>query len=467
METENRIHPHDLEAEQSLLGSILINDKAIAAATSLVEVGDFYREAHALIYAAMSELHKDGKPIDQVSVATQLEEAGKLTDVGGHQYLAHLTAITPTATHVKHYAETVYSHSIARQLIKAGDDIADIGFGGRADIDAVLNEAESTLYAIRAKERALRNFTHIEKPLDKYLNRDPMSAERGDTIATTYPALDTLLGAGMHKADMIVLAARPSVGKTMLALNLAFNAAKNSNKRVAIFSLEMSIDQVAERMLASCAEVSMQRIRSWTTNASEDRRIAYSVGELSDCEIYVDDTSAQTAEMLVGKARQLQIEQGALDFIIVDYMQLMESGRGGGRYGNRVQEVSEISRQIKAMARDLNVPVLALSQLSRAIEHREDRTPQLSDLRESGSIEQDADIVIFIHREDKYISEKDWNAKYQDKPYPRGVAELKILKHRNGPTGEIQLVARDHIGRFDSAQPAARTARSENRYEAR
>ena len=444
-----KLPPHNIEAEQSVLGALLVDSRAISNIVTTLTVDDFYRESHAMIYKAMLALNQRGEPTGQIGVAQELEVEDQLNNSGGHAYLAHLIEITPNAVHVAHYAKIVRRLSIMRQLIETADQISDIGFEGDANVDEAIRRSEELLFAIRDKSDS-RDFIHLEKALDPYLDRS-LRATQPSGIMSKFTDLDSYLG-GLHKSDMVVLAARPSIGKSMVALNLALNVAEQG-KKVAIFSLEMGIDQVATRLLACHAQVSAYKIRTRRTSQAEDDRIIHAVGALSDYKIYVDDTPTQSVPMMVSKARQLHLD-GELDFIIVDYMQLIEVGRSGSRSGsNRVQEVSEISRQLKAMARDFDVPVLAVSQLSRALEQRDNKRPILSDLRDSGSIEQDADVVIFIHRQDRYISQEDWEKQNPKREYPRNIAELIIAKHRNGPTGEVQLVVNDELGRLASAAP--------------
>jgi replicative DNA helicase len=346
-----------------------------------------------------------------------------------------------------------------RRLIATGADITAIGYSDDADVDSVLDRAEELLFDIRRGHES-RDFVLLRQALDPYLESAgglPELAEPGSgPIATGYRDFDRLLGQGFQRSDMVVLAARPSVGKSMMALNMARYAA-GTGAHVGIFSLEMGRQQVALRLLSAESRVDMHRIRTRMTNPDEDTRIVDSIGALSDMPIFVDDTPLQTVVEMRGKARRLQMEQG-LDFVVVDYMQLI-SGTAQGRQMGRTQEVSEISRLLKAMARDLSVPVLAVSQLSRAIEQRPSHRPVLSDLRESGSIEQDADLVVFIHREDKITTEEEWVRMHPDQRYPRNMADIILAKHRHGPVGTIQLVAQDRLGRFQDAAPQLEPSR--------
>jgi replicative DNA helicase len=431
---------------------LLVDTEALTRVTSFLEPDDFYRERNRWCYEACYELFQRREAIDQISVAHELERTERLADVGGTAYLGHLVQILPTSRHVEHYGRIVQRTSTMRKLIRAAADISEIGYEEDADVDAALSRAEDALFQIRASSPT-RDFIPLKETLDPFLvQTSPLTdldGLEGRPIGTGFKDLDDLLG-GMSRSDMIVLAARPSVGKSMLGLNIARNAAAGAGigagATVGIFSLEMGKEQIALRLLSSEARVNMQSLRMRLLSDEEQNRVYYSVGVLSDLAIYIDDTPIQSVAEMRSKARRLQIEHG-LDFIVIDYMQLI---RGNSRRSenNRAQEVSEISRTIKGMARDLNVPVLALSQLSRAIEHRQSHRPMLSDLRESGSIEQDADVVIFIHREEKFTTEDEWVRNNPGLIYPRGLAELIIAKHRNGPTGSVELAVRDEWGSF-------------------
>jgi len=448
----DRLPPHDIESEEAVIGSLLVDTEALTRVTSFLEPDDFYRERNRWCYEACFELFQRQEAIDQISVAHELERTERLADVGGTAYLGHLVEILPTSAHVVHYGQIVKRTSTMRKLIRAASDISEIGYEEDADVDAALSRAEDTLFQIRASAPT-RDFVPLSESLDPFLEQTSpltdLDGADGRPIGTGFKDLDDLLG-GMSRSDMIVLAARPSVGKSMLGLNIARNSAAGigigSGATVGIFSLEMGKEQIALRLLSAEARVNMHNLRMRLLSDAEQAQVVDSVGVLSDLAIYIDDTPIQSVAEMRSKARRLQMEHG-LDFVVIDYMQLI---RGNSRRSenNRAQEVSEISRSIKGMARDLHVPVLALSQLSRAIEHRQSHRPMLSDLRESGSIEQDADVVIFIHREEKFTTEDEW---VRDNPgliYPRGLAELIIAKHRNGPTGSVELAVRDEWGSF-------------------
>jgi len=460
----DRLPPHDLNAEESVLGSILIDGSTITRITGLISADDFYRETNRICFEAFYSLMERDEAINQVTVTHELENQGVLEEVGGAAYLSHLVTVTPTSIHIEHYANLVHKTATMRRLILAATEIADIGYANDPDVDTALSAAEDTLFGIRQGSQN-RDFVSLTESYEPFLEQaSPLDQLDGELdrapIVTGYRRLNEILVGGLQRSDMVVLAARPSVGKSMMGLNFSLHAAK-AGFSVGIFSLEMGRDQIASRLLAAQSRVNMQKIRSRVQSSAEQDQVVDSIGLLSDLRIFVDDTPFQTVAEMRGKARRLQMVYG-LDFLVVDYMQLINGGNSGGRDGNRAQEVSEISRQMKAMARDLNIPVLAISQLSRAVEHRTSHRPMLSDLRESGSIEQDADVVMFIHREDKFVTEEEWNRSHQGEPYPRDRASLIIAKHRNGPTDEVEMRVRDSVGVFEElsfqAQPAPRFA---------
>jgi replicative DNA helicase len=447
----DRLPPHDLSAEESVLGSILLDGLAINKITGFLAADDFYREVNRQCFEVLYDLFQRGEDIDQITVTHELENRDILETVGGAAYLSHLITVTPTSVHIEFYAKLVHRTATMRRLIAAANDIADIGYKDDPNVDTSLSEAEDALFSIRQGSEN-RDFESLKSSLDPYLEPPSIIQEEVDgkkvaPITTGYSRLNEILVGGMQRSDMVVLAARPSVGKSMLGLNFSLHAAKAKNT-VGFFSLEMGIEQIAMRLLAAESKVNMQKLRNGMLTPGEDEQKINSVGLLLDLDIYVDDTPFQTVAEMRGKARRLQMTKG-LDFLVVDYMQLINGGSTGGREGNRAQEVSEISRQMKGMARDLHIPVLAISQLSRAVEHRTSHRPMLSDLRESGSIEQDADVVMFIHREDKFIKEDEWNKANPSQPYPRDRASLIIAKHRNGPTDEVEMRVRDAVGVFE------------------
>ena len=446
----NRLPPHDFQAEEAVLGSILIDSMTITQIAGFLSADDFYREINRQCFEVCYDLFERDEAINQITVTHEMENRGMLDDEGPG-YLSHLVTVTPTSVHIKHYANLVHRTATMRRLIDTAIDIADIGYQDNPDVDDALSTAEDALFGIRQGSQN-RDFVPLADSLVPYLEESsPLDQVDGqqDTspIVTGYQRLDNLLVGGLQRSDMVVLAARPSVGKSMMGLNFTLSAAKAGYK-VGIFSLEMGREQIAARLLAAQSRVNHQKIRSRIQSPSEEERVVNSIGLLSDLTIYVDDTPFQTVAEMRGKARRLQMTHG-LDFLIVDYMQLINGGSSGRRDGNRAQEVSEISRQMKGMARDLKIPVLAISQLSRAVEHRTSHRPMLSDLRESGSIEQDADVVMFIHREEKFTTEEEWNKTHPTEPFPRDRATLIIAKHRNGPTDEVEMKVRDAVGIFE------------------
>ncbi len=446
MVQSDRLPPHDINAEESVIGSLLIDGESITDVHGFLNPEDFYRQRNRMCYEAALDLFNRDEAINTVTIAHELEAKEQLEEVGGSAYLTHLVASVPTSVHIEHFARLVQRTATMRRLISAAGDIADIGFADDADVSGALSAAEDIIFGIRNSQTS-RDFVHVGEALDPFLEQSSALDSLEDDqrpIPTGYTNMDQLFG-GLQRSDMIVLAARPSIGKSTLGLNLAANAAK-ARARVGIFSLEMGREQVAMRLLAAEARLNMHDIRLRRFSSTEETRMVDAIGLLSDLAIYIDDTPFQTVAEMRGKARRLQLTHG-LDFVVVDYMQLI-NGSSGGRDGNRAQEVSEISRQMKAMARDLNVPVIAISQLSRAIERRESHRPVLSDLRESGSIEQDADIVMFIHREDRFVREEEWNARHPDQPYPRGLAEIIVSKHRHGPIDNLWMSVRDEHGRY-------------------
>ena len=466
----DRLPPHDIAAEESVIGSILIDGDSLSRVASFLRPQDFYGEKNRWCFEAFLALFERSEAINQITVSHELslrrsrgeEQENRLEEIGGSAYLSHLVMVVPTSVHIEYYARIVQRTSIMRQLIDVGGRISEIGLHeSDADTDAALSRAEDLLFRIRAG-RGSGDFVHIREVLDTYMEESAAlhgpDAAHISPVATGFPGIDNLLGNGMQRSDMIVLAARPSLGKSTLAFNIA-RAAADSGNRVGIFSLEMSRDQIGMRLLASEADVDSYRIRIGLLSNDEESRLLDAIGVLSDLPVYIDDTPIQTIVDMRGKARRLQSERG-LDLLIIDYLQLIG---GGGRIDNRAQEMGEISRSIKGMARDLDIPVIACSQLSRAIEQRPNHRPLLSDLRESGSIEQDADVVAFIHREDVYVSREDWEKRNPTEPYPQNIAEIIFSKHRNGPVGTVPLYFRNDLVRFESLEttPSMEYASSE------
>ena len=444
-----KLLPHDLEAEEAVIGSLLIDGECFTRLAPMIQGSDFYRERNQLCFDAAMALFQRSQAIDQTTLAGELARTEKLEAVGGLAYLSHLVAITPTSAHAEDYAENVIRTSTMRKLINAASRISELGYNDTDDLEGTLRQAEDELFAVRGAGR-VRGFVPLRQIYDQYLQdragiAEPL-AESTSPVMSGYGELDELLG-GIQRSDMVILGARPSLGKSTLALNICLNAAKNGST-AGVFSLEMSCEQLAMRILSSEAEVDSHRLRLGLYTMAEEQRIIDAIGQLSDLPVYIDDTPYQSMVEMRGKARRLWLEHG-LDLLVVDYLQLVQ-GQGRGYSANRVQEISEISRSLKAMARDLNVALVTCSQLSRVVENRPGHRPQLSDLRDSGSIEQDADVVMFIHREDVYTTEEEWEQQRPGQPYPRNIADIIVSKHRNGPTGSIQLEFRDNLVRFDS-----------------
>ena len=427
-----RLPPHDIEAEESVVGSLLINSDSIYQIATFLKPDDFYREKNRWAYEACFSLYERSEAIDQVTVAHELERQDRLEAIGGAAYLSHLVSIVPTSLHIEHYAQIVHRTSVMRRLIDAASRIESIGYEAQPEVDAALGKAEEILFRLRHGQRP-RDFVSLRDLLHRYFEETEIRPFQGDVLYSGFRALDDILG-GFRRSDMIVLAARPSLGKTSLALAVARNAAVEQRAHVAIFSLEMARDQLVQRLLASEANIDTKRLRLGEQTEAEEKRMIDATGVLSEAPIFIDDSPMLRVVEMKSKARRLHADQG-IDLIIVDYLQLI---RGDGRE-NRVQEMTEISRSIKELSRELDVPVIAVSQLSRASEWRASHRPQLSDLRDSGSIEQDADVVLLIYRDDVYFTEDEWKKQHLDEPYPRGVADIIVAKHRNGPIGEGKL----------------------------
>jgi len=437
----DRLPPQSLEAEQSVLGALLIDRDAIIEVADFLRPEDFYRPANGSVYAAVLDLYERREPIDIVTVAETLERSGYLETVGGRTYLSSLANQTPTAVHAVPYARIVERKAVLRNLIAAAGRIAGIGYEDPAEIQEAVDRAESELFTV-SQRRITAGFSRLSRLLHEAYDRlDYLHAHRGEIngIRTGFNDLDALT-TGLQRSDLVVVAARPSVGKTSFALNVAEHAAVRDKKSVGLFSLEMSKEQLVLRLLSSVANIDSQRLRSGFLEELDFARIAPAMNSLSEAPIYIDDTPSISTMELRTKARRLQAESG-LDLVIVDYLQLMQAS-STSRDANRVQEVSEISRGLKALARELSVPVMALSQLSRQPEMRESKEPRLSDLRESGAIEQDADLVLFLWKEKERAAEEG--------EQEGEVVKLKLAKHRNGPTGEIDLWFKKRQTRFVS-----------------
>jgi replicative DNA helicase len=429
-----RLPPHNIDAEQSLLGSLLLDRDAIIRVAAFVKPEDFYVPANGTIYRAILDLYNRREPTDFVTLSDELGRRDHLELVGGIAYLTALLNAVPTAVHVEYYGRIVERTATLRRLIDAGSLIVGIGFREGIDTEEALDAAERAIFEVSQK-RQTKDFVSIAEVLNRFFDQiDYMQQHRGDVVGvpTGFSDLDQLTG-GLQKSDLVILAARPSMGKTSLALGIAYGAAVQHGKTVGVFSLEMSSEQLVQRLLSMETGVDSHRLRLGQIDDGEWDRISRAFGRLAEANIYIDDAAGASVMDVRSKSRRLQAEHG-LDMVIVDYLQLMSSRRSE----NRVQEISEISRGLKGLARELNVPVIALSQLSRAVESRSDHRPMLSDLRESGSIEQDADIVMFIFREDKYEEDSE----------KKGIAEIIVAKHRNGPVGTISLRFFDRTARF-------------------
>ena len=448
-----RLPPNDNDAEEAVIGSLLINGTSIYQVAGFLQPSDFYFEQNQTLYDAALNLYKRDEAINQVTVAQELSRTGKLESIGGAARLSYYISAVPTSLDIEHYARIVYRLSIMRQLISAGDRISSIGYEAGPDVEESLAKAEGYLFRLR-RSGGTNDLTHIREVLDKYFEIEPKSAEdkpeRLPYVPCGFTGLDELLG-GMQRSDLIIIAGRPSMGKTSLAVNIARNAAVQHRACVALFSLEMGRDALVTRLVSGESGINSRRIRFGEHhNEEEERRIMEATGVLSEIPMYIDDTPLIRVAEMRSKALRLNMERG-VDLVIIDYLQLMqgEGSRGGSE--NRVQEISYISRSLKALARELDAPVIATSQLSRAVEMRTTHEPQLSDLRESGSIEQDADVVMFIYRDEYYYkNEEEWITAHPDREFPREEADVIIAKHRNGPTGRVKLRFRQNLAKFES-----------------
>jgi replicative DNA helicase len=423
------VPPQNLDAEESVLGAMMLSPGAIAAVSEILSSDgrEFYRESHAKIYRAALALYAKGEPVDAITLVDEIDERGELEDVGGKVRIHELAALVPAAANSGHYARIVHESATLRGLIHAGGEIARLGWDRPGDTTELVDRAEQILFDL-SQERAKGEFTHIEELLKESFERITALYESGADVTgvpSGFRDLDRITS-GFQEGNLIIVAARPSMGKSGLALCVAANLAVRASTPVALFTLEMSKSEVTQRLMCSEAKVESQRLRTGKLAAEDWPRLTAACDKLAKAPIYVDDTGSITMMEIRSKARRLKQRHPNLGLIIVDYLQLMTSGTSAE---NRVQEVSQISRSLKVLARDLEVPILALSQLSRAVEQRHDKRPILSDLRESGSLEQDSDIVVFIYRDEYYNDESD----------QQGLAEIHVAKHRNGPTDTIKL----------------------------
>jgi replicative DNA helicase len=435
----HRLPPQNLEAEQCVLGSILLQQGALVKILELVAPADFYREAHRIIFAAMVALFEKNEPQDIITVTNILKDKNQLDEIGGPAYLSNLTDIVPVAANITYYAQIIRSKAILRRLIQTSTEIAARCYEQQDDIDALVDDAEQTIFEI-SRTKSSQDFQSLSKIIPDTFKKVEKLAEKKELITgvpTGYDDIDKMT-AGMQSSDLIVLAGRPSMGKTALAMNIVQNAAIFNKIPVAVFSLEMSKEQLGMRMLCSVSRVDSQDLRTGFIKDPDWPKLARATGILSEAPIFIDDSPAISVLEMRAKSRRLKIEHD-IGLVVVDYLQLMRGRIGAER---REQEISEISRSLKAMAKELDLPVIALSQLNRSLESRPNKRPQLSDLRESGAIEQDADVICFLYRDEIYN-------KSEDNP-KRGIAEVIIGKQRNGPTGTIELTFIDKFTTFEN-----------------
>ena len=433
-----QIVPNSREAEEAVLGSVLINPESYYDVAQFLQEQDFYIHRHRWIWQAFTRLHEKRAPIDFLTVSEELDQMDQLGEVGGPAYLTALINNVPTSLHAEAYGHLVEETAVRRRMLDAANLIAKLAYREESGIDEVMNESEKAIFGV-SERRLTRDLQPIQQVLSEYYDRIDQLIQRGEDsygVPTGFVDLDKLLG-GLQPSDFLIIAGRPGMGKTAFMLTAAKNAAQSHKKHVAVFSLEMANEQLVQRLIAQETAIDTHHLRTGKLTEEEWPLFAQAIESLSDTRMFLDDTPGLTPIQLRTKARRLHMEF-RLDLVIVDYLQLMS---GGIRIENRVQEVSYISRNMKMLARELNVPVLAAAQLSRAVEQRADKEPQLSDLRESGSLEQDADVVMFIHRPDQY--DKDTEL--------RNVATIKVAKHRNGPTGNIDLIFRSHLAKFENA----------------
>jgi len=431
----DRIPPQNIEAEQAVLGAIFLQPSSLTLASELLIPDDFYRAAHQKIYNAMLELSDKGEPVDLVTVTSELADVNLLEEVGGVSYLSDLANSAPTAANIEYYGKIVEEKSILRRLIRTATTIAQDGYSREDEVEVLLSEAEKTIMEVAQRKNA-GAFQNIKDVLvQTYDNIETLHDRKGDVtgIPTGFIELDRMT-AGFQRNDLIIVAARPSVGKTAFALNIAQNVATKTDENVAIFSLEMGADQLVMRMLCAEGNIDAQRLRTGSLTPEDWGKLTMAMGSLSDSGIYIDDTPGIRVGDIRAKCRRLKQESG-LGMVLIDYLQLIQ---GNGRTDNRQQEVSEISRSLKELARELKVPVIALSQLSRGVEQRQDKRPMMSDIRESGSIEQDADIVAFLYRDDYYDKESE----------NKNIIEIIIAKQRNGPVGTCSLAFVKEYNKF-------------------
>lgn len=430
-----RSPPHSVEAEQSVLGSILLDKEAMISVSETLVPEDFYKEAHKVIYESMLKLYNSQSEIDLITLTDELRDQGYLDDIGGIAYITSLSTVVPTTSNIKYYVNIVKEKSISRQLISAANDIINLGYDGSAKVEYVLENAEKKIFDI-SQERATNDFQPINQVISEALSMlEKLYEEKNDVtgLTTGFRDLNKKIN-GLQRSDLLLIAARPAMGKTAFALNLVQNAALKGDASVAVFSLEMSKEQLVQRMIASQSTVELKKIKTGTLADNDWPRITDGMAILSGAKIHIDDTPGIKISELRSKCRKLKIEKG-LDLVLIDYLQLME---GEGQNESRQQEIAKISRSLKILAKELDCPVVALSQLSRAPEQRADHRPMLSDLRESGSIEQDADIVMFLYRDEYYNPDTE----------KKNIGEVIVAKNRHGETGTVELVWFGGIQKF-------------------
>ncbi|MFJ8264048.1 replicative DNA helicase [Rummeliibacillus sp. NPDC094406] len=439
----DRVPPHNQEAEQSVIGAIFLEPQALITASEILIPEDFYRSAHQIIFQTMLRLSDQGKAIDVITVTEELSSHNELDDIGGISYITEIANAVPTAANVGYYAQIVSEKAVLRRLIRVATKIAEDGYTREDEVDALLSEAERKVMEVANRKNA-GDFKHVKDVLvETYANVEQLQNRKGDItgIPTGFRDLDRLT-AGFQRGDLIIVAARPSVGKTAFALNVAQAVGTQTTENVAIFSLEMGAEQLVMRMLCAEGNIDAQVLRTGALNSEDWRKLTMATGTLSRAGIYIDDAAGVRVSEIRAKCRRLKQERG-LGMILIDYLQLIQGSGGAG--ANRQQEVSEISRSLKALARELEVPVIALSQLSRGVEQRQDKRPMMSDLRESGSIEQDADIVAFLYREDYYDKQTE----------DANTIEIIVAKQRNGPTDTVKLAFKKEFNKFVSVDWSA------------
>lgn len=435
MEDISRIPPHSVESEQSILGSIILDKDAIITVAETINPSDFYKEAHKIIYESMLKLNSNNEPIDLITLIEKLRKEGHLDNIGGISYLTSLSTIVPTTSNVKYYANIVKEKSVMRQLIKASNEIINLGYDASTDVQEILDKAEKNIFDI-SQEKSGDDIQPINLVLqDTFDMIERLCTQKSDVtgITTGFADLNKKIN-GLQRTDLILLAARPAMGKTAFSLNLVQNAALKGDASVAVFSLEMSKEQLVQRILSAQSNVELSKIKTGTLGESDWPRIIDAMAVLSEANIFIDDTPGIKISEIRSKCRRLKIEKG-LDLIMIDYLQLME---GEGKNENRQQEIAKISRSLKILAKELDCPVVALSQLSRSPELRKDHRPILSDLRESGSIEQDADIVMFLYRDEYYHEDSE----------KKNIGEVIVAKNRHGETGNVELVWFGQVQKF-------------------